>query len=453
MTSRIHRSSDGYRQLMQQVIVGNGLRGLTATLARLTGCDAVVADEGMDILHCYDGTGTAADRTACELPAALRPEVTFSLHKAIARKEERDLGLDPPITEVHDDSGLYVAAAVLLSHELVGYIWARMAPSVHEPDDQVKGLVSEAAAACAVEFVRQQAMLEGEQRVRNSFLEDLLTGRLSSVSATRRRAKFLGYDLLGNHVVFLLDLDGFRDFVSTFGSDEAAIQRFKHRFRQAVEGWLDTTWAAPAMVWEHSDALVVLAPESGIERAAFLQRVETLRAHVQLRLAGPSISAGVGEPRSEMSELQDSFAEAEHAARIGGVVFGAGTTTAYRDLGVYRLLFHLRNEPELLGFCNETVGRLEAYDERHDGSLIETVQTYLELQGNVTRAAEALHLHRNGLLYRLNRIQSLAGISLDDPSDRLAIQLALLAKPLLKKHKPMPPHARAHLGAREEESA
>ena len=107
---------------------------------------------------------------------------------------------------------------------------------------------------------------------------------------------------------------------------------------------------------------------------------------------------------------------------------------------MYRLLFHLRNEPELLSFCEETIGRLEEYDAGHEGQLTETIQTYLELQGNVTRSAEALHLHRNGLLYRLNRIQDLAGVSLDNPTERLALQLALLARPLVKKR----PHTEHH---------
>jgi len=226
----------------------------------------------------------------------------------------------------------------------------------------------------------------------------------------------------------------------------------KHRFRQAVENWLDSTWPVETMVWEHSDALVVLAAATD-DRAVFLHRVETLRAHTQLRLAGPTISAGVGEARTNMQDLPVSFAEAEHAVRIGSVVFGEGTTTAYRDLGVYRLLFHLRDEKELWDFCEETIGPLARYDERHDGSLLETVGTYLDLQGNVTRAAEVLHLHRNGLLYRLSRIETLAGISLSDPSDRLALQLALLARPLVAKRTLAGKGARLALEATEKETA
>lgn len=445
-----NRSSDAYHRLMEQVLFGKGLAGLTATLAQLAGCDAVTTDEKLEPLYGYDGTGVELDRADCQVASSAKRSIVFEFGKQAARNVATVL--DPFVTEVRDEAGVYIVGAITLAGEMAGYVWARLAPSVHSSDEQLRELVSEAAAASAVEILRQRAVLEGEQRVRNSFLEDLLSGRLASVSATRRRAKFLGYDLSGPHAIFVLDLDEFKEFIRDRGSDEGAVQRMKHRFRQAAENWLDSAWPVETMVWEHSDALVVLAPARD-DRAAFLQRVETLRAHTQLRLAGPTISAGVGEPRAHVQELQDSFAEAEHAARIGSAVYGAGATTAYRDLGVYRLLFHLRDEPELAEFRDQTIGALERYDQRHDGRLLETLRTYLDLQGNVTRAADALHLHRNGLLYRLSRIETLAGISLADPSDRLAVQLAVLARPLIAKRAPREQATRLRIARHEGESA
>ena len=50
---------------------------------------------------------------------------------------------------------------------------------------------------------------------------------------------------------------------------------------------------------------------------------------------------------------------------------------------------------------------------------------FFSFNGNHARAAEAMHLHRNTLLYRLERIETLSGRSLSDPETRLAMQLAL----------------------------
>jgi purine catabolism regulator len=282
-------------------------------------------------------------------------------------------------------------------------------------------------------MMRQRAMVEGESRVRNSFLEDLLSGNISSATSTRRRARFLGYDLRGEQIVFTLDMDHFSSYIANHTMDESGIQRIKERFRRSVDASIPAIWSR-TLIWEHSDSVVVLAPVGkDYKPRAFRERVEALRAGVERRLAGPNISAGIGRPYADLRDLQHSYHESEHALRIGMAVSGPSSTSAFDDLGAYRLLFYLRDHPELQVFCTETLGALERYDEQHGVNLLETLRCYLDLQGNLSQAARALHLHRNGLLYRLSRIEKIAGCDLNDPTQRLALQLALLARPLVTR--------------------
>ncbi len=249
----------------------------------------------------------------------------------------------------------------------------------------------------------------------------------------RRRAKFLGYDLRGEQIVFVLDMDQFMDYISRRAEDESGIQRIKERFRRGVDACLPAVWQR-TLVWEHSDSIVVLAPMGRDHHpGSVVDRVEMVRAVVQQRLAGPSISAGIGRATSDLTRLRDSYQEAEHALRIGTAVSGAASTSAFDHLGAYRLLYHLRDRAELQDFCDETIGELMRYDRAHDSHLLETLACYLDVQGNLSQASRTLHLHRNGLLYRVARIEKIAGCTLNNPSERVALQLALLALPLLKK--------------------
>jgi purine catabolism regulator len=275
-------------------------------------------------------------------------------------------------------------------------------------------------------------MVEGESRVRNSFLEDLLLGSVTSVTATRRRAKFLGYELRGEQAVFVLDMDQFMAFIARLGEDESGIQRIKERFRRSVEACLPAIWHR-TLVWEHSDSIVALVPAGkDYDPTTFTARVENVRAAVEKRLGGPSISAAIGRPSADLTQLRISYQEAEHALKIGAAVSGPGTTTSFESLGAYRLLFHLREQPELQTFCEETIGELARYDEEHDSNLMVTLQCFLDLQGNLSQAARTLHLHRNGLLYRMSRIEKIGGCDLNNPSQRTALQLA---RPLLARKK------------------
>ncbi|GAC1320428.1 MAG: hypothetical protein NVS2B16_16750 [Chloroflexota bacterium] len=424
--SRATQEYDAYQQLIEQVIAGNGLGAVVRLVSDMLGVPATVSDEEFEPLHAFAPHG----RHVPPQDAVLAPEVRKQVYFDLAHEPAASTA--PPTLHAVDTNAMrYTVSPVVLPSGIVGYVWVA-APSDHVVAD-ADSVVSLAAAACAVEMVRQQAIMEGEARVRNSFLEDLLTGSVTSSTGARRRARFLGYDLRGEHLVFVLDIDHFVDYVTRQHIDEKGIQRVKERFRRSVEAYMPAIWSR-TMIWEHSDSIIVLAPGTrDREMRAVVERVEELRSNVEKRLGGPSISAGIGRTYGDLTKLQESLREAEHALVVGTAVSGLSCTSNFDDLGAYRLLFHLRNQPELQDFCEETIGSLARYDKEHDSHLLETLSTFLDLQGNLSQTARALHLHRNGLLYRLSRIEKTGECDLGNPSQRLALQIALLARPLLQR--------------------
>ena len=71
---------------------------------------------------------------------------------------------------------------------------------------------------------------------------------------------------------------------------------------------------------------------------------------------------------------------------------------------------------------------LQEYDRTRRSDLVQTLRVYFATGGNASEAADRLFLHRNSMLYRLERIQKLTGLDLRDHSVALALQLGLLAK-------------------------
>lgn len=91
-----------------------------------------------------------------------------------------------------------------------------------------------------------------------------------------------------------------------------------------------------------------------------------------------------------------------------------------------RLLDRLARSPDLRPFA-ELVEPLAVHDRERRSDLIRTLRVYFAAGSNASEAADRLFLHRNSLLYRLDRIQKLTGLNLKDPDARLALHLALLA--------------------------
>jgi DNA-binding PucR family transcriptional regulator len=95
-------------------------------------------------------------------------------------------------------------------------------------------------------------------------------------------------------------------------------------------------------------------------------------------------------------------------------------------MDVNALLERLSRSPDLAPFA-ELVRPLAEYDRERRSDLVRTLDIYFAVGSNASEAADRLFLHRNSMLYRLERAQQLTGLDLREPASRLALQLGLLA--------------------------
>ena len=79
--------------------------------------------------------------------------------------------------------------------------------------------------------------------------------------------------------------------------------------------------------------------------------------------------------------------------------------------------------------CSKIFGCTEEYDAFHRTELVHTLQVLIENMGIRTKAAEALFLHRNTLLRRLQKIEMLTGVDLSDGNQLLQLGIALQIRP------------------------
>jgi purine catabolism regulator len=98
---------------------------------------------------------------------------------------------------------------------------------------------------------------------------------------------------------------------------------------------------------------------------------------------------------------------------------------------VYQLILGLSDREKLVMFYEKTLGPLLEYDMRQHADLIKTLEAFFACHGNLSQTAEMLIVHRNTLLYRMNRINEIAQIDLDRPEIRLALHLAITIRRLL----------------------
>lgn len=329
-----------------------------------------------------------------------------------------------------------VAEPILIRHEIVGFV--SLIGNESDFDYLERIVLGKVAPILAIEVARERERSEVESRYQAEAFTDILQGNYKQPEEMLARVRLLGYDLTLPQVVTVFELAPGGNIDELNGS----MTQWGRRVRDELQRIWPLCWAL-----SESRRVIALLPFSLFEEAekneqedvddVIFSRLERVFARLAFVKSGSDTpvkcTCGIGYIAQNLQSIPRSFREAQQALEIGRRLFGDGKIHSFARLGVYRLLFYLDGQRELNDFYHETLGSLLASDTRGDSTLIETLENYFRCNGNLSETARAMHLHRNSLLYRLERVESLLGHSLEDAEFRLNLQIALKIHQLRKR--------------------
>ncbi|MEL7436524.1 MAG: helix-turn-helix domain-containing protein, partial [Chloroflexota bacterium] len=285
--------------------------------------------------------------------------------------------------------------------------------------DDIDLLVAEhGAAACALEMAKLKAVSETEKRLRGTFLDRLLIGDVNQQEAVRQGERF-EHDMTSVHMALVMSWRG----------DEPPSNR---RLETMINSILDVQ-RSNALVWQREreeEVVVFHATDSEDPIDNSLKLANAFAKEINRQYPSSRLAIGLGQPAKDVSAWRTSYRDAVQARDLA-IRLQTDTPLYIGDLGVYQLILSLSDREKLMDFTNTTLGKLTEYDLRQNADLIKTLEAFFTCHGNLSQTAEMLIVHRNTLLYRMNRINEIAEIDLNRPETRLAIHLALTIRRLL----------------------
>jgi purine catabolism regulator len=290
----------------------------------------------------------------------------------------------------------------------------------HDTDlDEIDQLVCEhGAAACALEMAKQKMISETEKRLRGTFLDRLLIGDVSQQEAIRQGERF-EHDMTATHVAMVL---------SWRGDNSPSIRRLETMVNTIIENH-----RTHALVWQREkekEVVVFHASDKDNPIDTSLRLTEKFANDINRQYPNNRIAIGLGQPVRDVGSWRTSYRDAVQAMELA-VRLQTDTPLYIGDLGVYQLILSLNDREKLTEFCDRTLGTLLDYDRAQNAELVKTLEAFFNCHGNLSQTADVLIVHRNTLLYRMNRINDIAKIDLDRPETRLALHLALTIRRLL----------------------
>jgi sugar diacid utilization regulator len=263
-------------------------------------------------------------------------------------------------------------------------------------------IVEQGATLVGSEMLRQRSVQEAQERARDDFVDALLHARFADQHELAARARHYRFDPAARFAVFVVTASGLEPDRRPDARRGANAARAAGRVAPA-DGVLTLTAQIGSMVVvvrqvpaRRSGA----APDPLAERQALQTYGTQLHRAMHQRL-GEQVRVAYGGAGTGAQGVARSYREARTAVALG-VKVGAARVCGYDSLRVFAAIEQVATTAAGRNFAQEVLEPLRKADGQ-TGNLESIVIAYIEESGNLNAAARRLQLHRNTMLYKLDR--------------------------------------------------
>ena len=176
-----------------------------------------------------------------------------------------------------------------------------------------------------------------------------------------------------------------------------------------------------------TDLVVVKTVSGSLEQEEQLELAHTMEDALKNQLYLKT-TIGIGTTAQHLRELADSYKEAQVAIEVGKVFDTDKTIMSYENLGIGRLIYQLPTT--LCEIFLSEVFKKNSIDSLDQETLF-TINKFFENNLNVSETSRKLFVHRNTLVYRLEKIKKLTGLDLREFDHAIIFKVALMVKKYL----------------------
>jgi DNA-binding PucR family transcriptional regulator len=169
----------------------------------------------------------------------------------------------------------------------------------------------------------------------------------------------------------------------------------------------------------------LLEGERTLEQRRLVQLAEQVHTHAEMRLA-TALLVGVGSIVEEVRDVPRTRREAERVLGVLRVDERERTVASIEDVRSEVVLHELKElSADHPGLARGKLERVIAHDAEHGTAYAVTLRVYLDSFGDVPQAAGRVAVHPNTFRYRMRRMVELFELDLDDPDERVVLELQL----------------------------
>lgn len=244
-----------------------------------------------------------------------------------------------------------------------------------------------------------------ERYDKDNFIKNLLLDNLLLVDIYSR-AKKLHVENNVRRIVYLIETD--------IDKDMNAVEIVRNIFPAKIKDFVTAI----------DEKSIILVKE--LKEKDYTEEIEKIAKNILDTLSSEAMNkvyVSIGTVVNDLKNVSNSYKEAKMALEVGKIFECNKSIVNYDKLGIGRLIYQLPT-PLCKMFIKEVLGNITI--DQFDDEILVTVNKFFENNLNVSETSRQLYIHRNTLVYRLDKLQKMTGLDLRNFDDAIIFKITLM---------------------------
>lgn len=308
----------------------------------------------------------------------------------------------------------HLVAPIIVRKNILGYC-SFIYTNNNQNLDKDYMLLERIANAASLVLLNEKTSFESFERMKGNFLEQLLDGQFSSRAEILKRGRFMNIDLGKKYYVGVLMVNHHKDSINhEFILHERLLEASFSYFKEQNH---------PVIAVQRHGKFVLLLPVTHSNALDVQIIAENYVNYLELKIANCRFQFGISSKADKIEWASKYYEEALIACRLGS----KKKVLMFESLGIVGMLINQNNETAIRMMAEQLLGDFYNCRDPKNAELIKTLYTFLTNGGKLEQTMRDLSLSMSGLLYRIQKIESVIGKDLRNPADSHQVFLVLEA--------------------------
>lgn len=428
------KTLDIHNLFFKTSLEGGGLSLISSTLADTIENPIIIVDQDWKYLTSSESSGNPHPLESYLTLANNTPVFDEQFIRQIPKKFS---GMKRSIKRLFTSPEDEIVCRILpiaVSNNVYGYIivWQ----TVRELLEFDYIILEQASTIMALERIKAKEIDEVKLEIRQDFFDDLLSGKIKSPATLQTLCDLHGMNAKYRYYCMVINIkpsevDKYEDMI---------IWKYKMEkiAKKCVALVNSQSYKANGEItcFYRSNRIIVLIGHNKDIPANTITDIKNYANDLHVALSEKikeRFMIGIGRQYNEIASLHKSFSEANEMIRLTQQLNEKSDVSHFEDYAVYHLLDANIKEQALEEFFEKCLGPLFQHDRDNGTAYLSTLEHYFIHNSNVTETSKAMFIHRNTLIYRIDRIQEILGLDIKHSEDILRIQIALKILRILDK--------------------